>query len=205
MDRRGPTRAELDAALDDVRRSPRDAGRIEMIVRRPSAGEREVLDVGEIDVVLGLVGDAWTRRRSSSTADGAPHPGKQLTLMNARVIAAISGQRGDRGRWPLAGDQLYVDLDLGVENLPPGTLISIGAAVIEISVEPHTGCRRFVERFGADALAFVGSEVGRRLRLRGANARVVRGGRVRVGDVARKVATMSSWWLDVTKHRRDTP
>jgi MOSC domain-containing protein YiiM len=104
--------------------------------------------------------------------------------MNARVIALIAQ---DEDRWPLAGDQLFVDLDLSKTNLPAGTRLALGSAVIEVTAEPHTGCRKFVDRFGLDAMQFVNSEAGRRLQLRGINAKVVQGGTIRVGDLVRKI------------------
>ncbi len=132
----------------------------------------------------GLVGDSWIRRPSSRTADGSPHPDMQINIMNARVTALVAQ---DKGRWHLAGDQLYLDMDLSSENLPPGTQLAIGSAVIEVTPPPHTGCKKFVSRFGLDAMKFVNSPVGRELHLRGINAKVVQGGRIRVGQVARKV------------------
>jgi len=175
---------ELEAGLEEIRRSPGDGGVLELIVRRPRPDEREVLEEAELDLSEGLVGDSWKERRSSRTPDGSPHPDMQLNVMNARAIALFAR---DRGRWALAGDQLYVDLDLSDENLPPGTRLSIGSAVIEVTPQPHTGCKKFVLRFGPDVMKFVNSPVGRQLRLRGLNARVVRPGRVRVGDAVRKV------------------
>lgn len=175
---------ELEAGLDEIRRSPADVGVLELIVRRPRRDEREVLEEGELTLSEGLVGDSWKERGSSRTADGGPHPDMQLNVMNARAIALVA--RG-RERWPLAGDQLYIDLDLSDENLPPGARLSIGSAVIEVTPQPHTGCKKFVARFGPDAMKFVNSPAGRQLRLRGLNARVVRPGRVRVGDTVRKV------------------
>ena len=177
------TRTELETGLDAIRSAPRDAGVLEMIVRRPRIGEREVIASGEIDVVDGLVGDTWRSRRNPHTADGLPHPETQVTIMGARAIALIAT---DISRWPLAGDQLFVDLDLGLENLPPGTRLEIGSAVLEVSAEPHTGCGKFVQRFGVDAMKFVNSPVGRSLCLRGINAKVVQNGVIRVGDSARK-------------------
>src|SRR5215467_7030225 len=128
------TASELESGLDDVVRSPRDGGVLEMIVRRPKVGEREILDEGQLDLVEGLVGDSWKIRSSKRTADGTPHPDMQLNLINARLVALVSQ---DKGRWHLAGDQLYVDLDLSASNLPPGTRLSIGSAVIEVTAEPH--------------------------------------------------------------------
>lgn len=173
-----PTREELEAALDGIRQSPAGTGVLEMIVRRPGVGERETLDEASLDTEVGLVGDSWSTRRN-------PDPDAQLTLMNARLIARVAGPRD---RWPLAGDQLFVDFDLSVSNVPPGTRLAIGSAVIEITPEPHTGCRKFVSRYGLDAQKFVNSPIGRELRLRGANARVVHGGTIRRGDVVKRLA-----------------
>jgi MOSC domain-containing protein YiiM len=102
-----------------------------------------------------------------------------VTLINVRVLEAIEP---DRSRWPLAGDQLLVDFDLSIANLPPGARIVVGEAELEISVKPHTGCAKFSARFGADALRWINSPDGRDARLRGVGARVIRGGTVRVGD-----------------------
>jgi MOSC domain-containing protein YiiM len=178
------TMDELEAGLDEIRQAPKDEGRLEMIVRRPRVGEREVLDAGELDVRDGLVGDSWKDRRSSRSADGRAHPDMQLNIMSARVVALVSQ---DKERWPLAGDQLFVDMDLSADNLPPGTQLTLGSAVIEVTPEPHTGCGKFVERFGADAMKFVNSALGREMGLRGLNARVVQPGVIRVGDVVKKV------------------
>lgn len=178
------TLRELEGGLEEIRKSPKEEGVVELIVRRPAVGAREILPVAELDAHTGLVGDTWNQRSSSRTRDGSPHPHMQLNLMNARAIALIAGPRE---RWPLAGDQLYLDLDLASESLPAGTRLAIGTAVIEVTAEPHTGCRKFVERFGAEAMKFVNSHVGRRHNLRGINAKVVQPGTVAVGDVARRI------------------
>jgi MOSC domain-containing protein YiiM len=154
-------------------------------VRRPRVGQREVLEEGQLDTVAGLVGDTWRFRGSSRMPDKtSPHPDMQINVMNARAIALIAQ---DPKRWALAGDQLFIDLDLSQENLPPGTRLAIGTAIIEVTAQPHTGCGKFVERFGLDAMKFVNSPRGRQLSLRGINARVVQNGTVRRGDVARKI------------------
>jgi MOSC domain-containing protein YiiM len=176
---------ELEAGLPGLLTSPRDQGTLEMIVRRPAIGAREVVAIGELDLADGLVGDTWKLRGSSRSADGGPHPEMQINVMNSRVVDFIAQ---DRDRWALAGDQLFVDLDLSAENLPPGTRLSMGTAVIEVTPQPHTGCAKFVERFGVDAMKFVNSPRGRQLSLRGINARVVRPGRIHVGDVIKKLA-----------------
>lgn len=176
---------ELSGAIDHIRRSPSDLGSLEMIVRRPAEDLREVLEVGDLDETDGLMGDTWISRTSSRTPDGSPHPDMQLNLMNARAVAAIAGARE---RWALAGDQLYVDLDLSVGNLPAGSRLEIGGAVIEVTDQPHRGCKKFSQRFGVDALRFVNSEIGMSVRARGINARVVKAGRVTRGDLVRKLA-----------------
>lgn len=175
---------ELEAGLENIRHSPRDEGVLQLIVRRPAVNEREVLSAGELDVREGLVGDTWNARSSSRTPDGSPHPEMQLNIMNARAIALVAQHKD---RWQLAGDQLYLEMDLSQENLPPGTRLALGSAVIEVTPPPHTGCNKFVSRFGLDAMKFVNSEVGRKLNLRGINARVVQSGSIQVGDVARKI------------------
>jgi len=177
------TTSELEAGLDEINRSPKDEGVLEMIVRRPHVGEREILEEGQLDLADGLVGDSWKIRSSKRTSDGTPHPDMQLNLMSSRVVDLVSQ---NKSRWHLAGDQLFVDLDLSEENLPPGTRLAIGSAVIEVTAEPHTGCAKFVERFGLDAMEFVNSRERRLLHLRGINARVVRPGVLRVGDMVTK-------------------
>lgn len=178
------TMAELEAGLDEIRQSPQDEGVLRLIVRRPRTDEREVLEEGELHPVEGLVGDSWKMRGSSRTADGSPHPDTQLNIMNARVAALVAQ---DKDRWQLAGDQLYIDMDLSEENLPPGTQLAIGSAVIEVTPPPHTGCKKFVSRFGLDAMKFVNSSLGRELHLRGVNARVIQPGLIRVGQVVKKL------------------
>jgi|SRR5690348_16925127 len=168
------TMAELEASLPHIRQSPKDDGVLQMIVRRPAVGEREVLDAGELDAAVGLVGDRWRSRANTDT---------QINIMNARAIDVIAG---GRGRWPLAGDQLFVDFDLSGANAPPGTQLAIGSAVVEITEPPHTGCSKFEARFGADARTFVNSPVGRALSLRGVNAKVIQPGAIRLGDRVRK-------------------
>ena len=176
------TREELDAGLAHVQASPGDGGRLEMVVRRPRTNEREVLDAGVLDLEEGLVGDNW--RANKYGQDRAEHLDTQITVMNARAAALVAQSRE---RWALAGDQLYVDLELGKDNLPPGTRLQLGEAVIEVTAVPHTGCRKFSARFGPDATRFVNSKHGRKHNLRGINARVVESGAVRVGDIARKI------------------
>ena len=171
------TMRELQAGLDEIRRAPRDRGVLRLIVRRPQVNAREVLEEGQLDLARGLVGDNW------STGRGPAHPNMQINVMNARAIALVA-QSTDR--WALAGDQLYIDLDLSADNLPPGTRLALGSAVIEVTEQPHTGCGKFAARFGIDAVKFVNSREGEELRLRGLNAKVVQPGAIRVGDIARK-------------------
>jgi hypothetical protein len=178
------TMQELEVALDHLREAPKDDGVLQLIVCRPEVDRREEMDQAELDPVKGLIGDNWIVRPSSKTLDGSPHPEMQINIMNVRVTALVAQERG---RWSLAGDQLYLDMDLSKENLPAGSRIQVGSAVLEVSPLPHTGCAKFVSRFGVDAMKFVNSEVGKELCLRGINAKVVQGGTVKVGQTARKI------------------
>lgn len=173
------TPAELEASLEHIRMAPADHGTLELIVRRPAVDEREVLDTGMLSLDEGLVGDTWNQRASRKTPDGGPLLDAQLNIMNARASAAVAGPIE---RWALAGDQLYVDLDISLQTLPAGTQLALGKAVIEVTAEPHTGCAKFSARFGLDALRFVNSPAGRALNLRGINARVISPGPIHQGD-----------------------
>ena len=179
------TTEELESGLDEILRSPTEVGTVELIVRRPAEGEREVLAEGVFDLEEGLVGDSWRPRGSSSTGDGSANPEMQLNVMNARVVDLVAA--GVRERWALAGDQLYVDLDLSEAHLPAGTRLALGSAVIEVTEPPHTGCVKFMGRFGTDAHRFVNTKEHRHLRLRGLCAKVVEPGSVKSGDAIRKL------------------
>jgi hypothetical protein len=178
------TLQELEAALEHLRQAPKDEGVVELIVCRPDIDRREVLDEAELDVEKGLIGDNWLVRGSRKTPDGSAHPEMQINIMNSRVTALVAQEKE---RWPLAGDQLYIDMDLGRENLPPGSHLEIGSVVLEVSPLPHTGCKKFVARFGAEAMEFVNSPLGKQLCLRGINAKVIQSGTVKVGQTARKI------------------
>ncbi len=178
------TAAELEAGFDRVLASPGDGGTLEMIVRRPAVNQREAVEEGRLTLEAGLEGDTWNVRRGYVTEDGSPDPDAQITLTNSRFAALIAGSRD---LWPLAGDQLYVDLDLSVDNLPPGARFRIGDAAIEIAALPHTGCKKYAQRFGAQALKFTATPEGRQRNLRGIYARVVEPGTVRVGDTIHRI------------------
>lgn len=170
------TTEELEKGLDEIRRSPQDQGVVEMIVRRPKTNEREILKTGEFDVEKGLVGDRWRIKKGNYDT--------QLTLMNSRTVALLAQTRN---RWELAGDQLYVDLDLSEKNLSSGARLKIGSTIIEITPTPHNGCKKFVERFGLDAMKFVNSPIGKQHHLRGIYARVLQSGTIRQGDTITKL------------------
>jgi MOSC domain-containing protein YiiM len=189
------TYEELEASLSHLTQAPKDFGTLALIVRRPGIDEREVLPEGVLDLRVGLVGDSWISRKSASTPDGSANPKAQVTLMNSDVVALLAQTKE---RWPLAGDQLYLDLDLSTANLPPGTQLRIGAAMVEITDQPHTGCRKFAERFGQDAFRFVNAPAHRELRLRGANAKVIQAGTVREGDKVEVIRRHP----DIAKSRR---
>jgi MOSC domain-containing protein YiiM len=172
---------ELEAGLDHIRQSPKDEGRVELIVRRPQVEQRQILQEGELNMREGLAGDNWKDR---GEAGRIPSSSTQLTIMNARVAVLVAGERQ---RWALAGDQLFIDLDLSKSNLPAGTRLSLGSAVIEISEKPHTGCSKFASRFGLEALKFISSPVGKELQMRGIYAQVVQPGVIHTGDIVRKL------------------
>ena len=174
---------QLRAFVPHIAEAPRAQGTVRLVVRRPAVGVREVLEAGRLLPEEGLAGDTWRARACSRSADGSPRPDMQITLMSVRAIAAICP---DDTRWPLAGDQLFVDLDLSGENLPPGTRLAIGDSVLEVTAQPHTGCGKFIERFGVDAMKWVNSTEGRALNLRGIYAKVVIAGQIRVGDTITK-------------------
>ena len=180
------TSQELEAGLDHIRQSPADGGPLQMIVQRPAVEQRQVVGEGELDVEAGLIGDSWQSRGSPRTPDGGPNPAAQVTVINARLIALLARTED---RWPLAGDQLVIDIDLSEDNLPPGAQLAIGDAVLEISAKPHTGCAKFAQRFGRDALRFISTPTGQALRLRGVNTRVIQSGNIRLGDRATRVGS----------------
>lgn len=174
---------ELEAGLAQVAAAPTDTGTLRLIVARTAVGEREVLDHGELSLERGLEGDNWLSRNSRNTSDGSADPRKQVTIMNSRVIELVAGPTD---QWPAAGDQLYADFDISEANAPAGTRLRVGEAVVEVTDAPHTGCGKFKARYGHDALRWVNSEAGMKLKLRGINARVVHPGAVSVGDAVVK-------------------
>ena len=170
------TTEEIEANLAEVLESPKDSGVLNLIVRRPQEDAREVLETGELDIEKGLVGDNWL------TDDGNYET--QLAIMNSRIIGLLAQ---DESRLKLAGDQLFIDLNLTDENLPHGTRLEIGSAIIEITPKAHNGCKKFVERFGLDAMKFVKSPVGKQYHLRGIYAKVIKSGTIQTGDIVKKV------------------
>jgi len=178
------TTGELEKGLDNILQSPREEGCLELIVRRPDVDQRETVSAARLDIKQGLVGDSWLKRGSGHTPDGAADPDMQLNIMNSRVVSLVAI---DPERRELAGDQLYLDMDLSTENLPPGTRLAIGSAIIEVTEPPHTGCKKFAARFGRDAMVFVNSGAGKTLNLRGINAKVVQSGDIKTGDLAQKL------------------
>ena len=178
---------ELEKGLDHILASPKDEGALELIVRRPDVDARESIDTGHLDVEQGLVGDNWLARGCRHTPDGRADPEMQLNIMNSRVVALVAD---DPDRRELAGDQLYLDMDLSRDNLPAGTRLSIGDAIIEVTEPPHTGCKKFAARFGKDAMVFVNSGLGKKRNFRGINAKVIQPGDIRVGDIARRLGPL---------------
>lgn len=176
--------SEMESYLELIKQSPSQEGCVDMIVSRPITEGREMLDHCELSKQSGLLGDNWQTRGDKHTQDGSADVGRQLTLMNSRAISAITDCEE---RWPEAGDQFFVDFDLSVDNLPHGSQLNLGQAVIEVTPLPHLGCSKFGKRFGKEANAFVNSAVGKKLNLRGINAKVVKAGVVATGDIIRKI------------------
>ncbi len=174
---------ELEQGLDTIRQSPQEEGVLELIVRRPDVDQRESVAAGRLDVSEGLVGDNWQHKGSRHMPDGVADPDMQLNIMNSRVVELVANGLERR---ELAGDQLYVDMDLSSENLPPGTRLALGDAIIEVTEPPHTGCKKFAARFGRDAVVFVNSGLGKTQNFRGICAKVIQSGGIKTGDVARK-------------------
>jgi len=178
------TTPDLEAGLESIRNSPKNTSVLDMIVSRPEEDAREVMELADLDVAVGLVGDTWQDRPSARSGDGKAHPDMQITLMNSRVADLVAQTKE---RWPLAGDQLFADLDLSKANVPVGTRISVGAAILEATDQPHTGCQKFAARFGIDALKLISSPTGKELQLRGINLKVVVGGAIKPGDIVKKL------------------
>ncbi|HAW52085.1 MAG TPA: MOSC domain-containing protein [Flavobacteriales bacterium] len=176
--------AELEEKLDYIRKSPSNNGVLNLIVRRPDVDMREELERAVLNPEEGLVGDSWVKRPGSKTNDNSPNRDMQLTIMNSRAIDVICD---DKSSWKEAGDQLFIDLNLEETNLPSGSQLSIGSAIVQVTSIPHNGCKKFARRFGVDAVVFVNSETGKKLHLRGINARVVKPGIIQKGDLVCKV------------------
>ena len=176
-------KSELERGIDEIKKSPSNIGKIELIVRRPSVGGREVVEKADLDITSGLVGDNWLERGTKRTRSSSVYSDMQINIMNSRCIALIAKSKD---RWPLAGDQFFIDLDLSKENLPAGTVLEIGSAKLLITAEPHLGCKKFLERFGKDAVMLVNSDIGKAMNLRGVNARVLQAGTVQTGDTVKK-------------------
>ena len=174
----------LEAGIDYILDTPADKGLVRMIVSRPETGIRKILKSASLDTIEGLIGDNWKDRGSSSTSDKSADPETQITIMNSRVIELIAHSSD---RWKLAGDQLFIEIDISRNNLPPGSKLKVGSAIIEVSGKPHTGCQKFSQRFGLDALKFVSTPMAQELCFRGINARVVKSGIVTVGDIVNKI------------------
>ena len=183
------SRERLAAGVEQIRSSPLDSGRLVLLVRRPTVGERDMPAEAVLDEVNGLDGDSWLARGSASMPNGSADPLRQVTVMNARVAELVAG---GTDRMPLAGDQLYIDLDISHDNLPAGSLLTVGRAMLQVSEAPHLGCAKFLERFGTEAMRFVNSRTGRQLRLRGMNTQVVVPGTVRLGDLATRAPAHST-------------
>lgn len=178
------TTEQLEAELVHVLASPRDQGKLEAIVVRPVEDGRQVCSHAYLSAEGGVKGDRWVTSSSRRLPDGRPDPQVQVSLMNARLLRMLAGSEE---RISLAGDNLVVDLDLSEANMPVGQRLSAGEAVLEITDVPHTGCQKFAQRFGPDAVRFVNAVDRHSLHLRERYARILKAGTLRVGDTLRKL------------------
>ena len=170
-----PTRhrgaVELKAGLLALPASPKDAGRLMLIVRRLADGTRETLESVHLSPEEGVPGDGWNRRPPRN-------PEAQLAVMSHAAAELIANGQ----ELTVFGDNLFVDLDVSAENLPVGTRIQVGDAIVEVTPKPHNGCSKFRERFGQDALDFVGAPPTRHRNLRGIYWKVIEAGVASIGS-----------------------
>jgi hypothetical protein len=174
---------ELQSHLDSIKQSPQDDGILKAIVIRPVSNERVGMESSVVTPDGGVHGDRWAKQAWLNLPEEELEPKAQITVMNSRAAEVIAR---NRARWPLAGDNLYVDLDLSEDNLQAGQQLSIGSAVFEITPQPHNGCGKFEQRFGAEALKWVNSEEGKHHHLRGIYIKVVKAGVINVDDTITK-------------------
>ena len=162
--------ADLDARLRALPGAPKDAGRLALIVCRSSEGVRETPERVHLSAEEGVPGDGWGRRTPR-------RPEAQLAVMRRDVAELIANGQ------PLTtfGDNLFVELDISAANLPVGSRLRMGGAIVEVTPLPHDGCGKFKGRFGSDALRFVNAKPTRDQNLRGIYWRVVESGEVAVG------------------------
>jgi len=162
--------AELEAALRALPAASRDAGRVALVVRRRADGVRETPERTRLTREDGVPGDDWSRRPPRD-------PEAQLAVMRREVAELIAhGQP-----LTLFGDNLIVELDLSAANLPTGSRLRVGEALVEVTPKPHNGCMKFKARFGEAALRFVQAPPTRDQNLRGIYWKVVEPGEVGVG------------------------
>lgn len=161
----------LETRLAELPPAPRDLGTLTLIVRRREGGTRELLERVALTPEEGLPGDAWGRRPPLN-------PEAQLAVIQTDIAELIANGQP----LPLFGDNLFLNLDLSRENLPTGSRLRVGAAVLEVTPKPHNGCAKFHARFGAAALRFASHPDRRHLNLRGIYLKVVEGGELAVGD-----------------------
>lgn len=170
---------ELEYNLPYILSSPKDEGRIENIIVRRKKNERELRKEVFLSQERGVEGDRWF-----DLSKGEPDPRRQLTIINSRLIKLLA--QNDE-RMQLAGDNLITDLDLSESNLPVGQRLTIGDVMVEIADVPHTGCSKFAERFGKDAVEFINAPERSSLRLRGVYAKFLNSGLIHVGDIIKKI------------------
>jgi len=173
------TTDEINSNLSFILSSPKDVGKIESIIVRRRKNERELRKEVFLSPEKGVEGDRWY-----DLSKGKPDPRRQLTIINSRLIKLLAQSVE---RMQLAGDNLIIDLDISDANLPVGQRLTIGKVMVEITDVPHTGCSRFAERYGNDAVEFINAPERSSLRLRGVYAKFLNSGLIHVGDIIKKI------------------
>lgn len=173
------TRAELDRAWPDIMAAPKDGAAIEMLCLRPAMGERRFVDEIHVTREEGIPGERWLTQPWMRLPGGQPDPAIQVSFLQRRVLDLVWR---DREGTPHPGDTFVVDMDLSEANLPAGSLLQVGSAVLEVSTVFNNACAKWKKRYGDDALDWVRAYENKEFRPRGVLAKVHRDGVFRAGD-----------------------